>query len=48
MLPEHPGFPEIQDVIGEAYQNTIANGMSIDEAASRAQQRALAVIKKYE
>jgi multiple sugar transport system substrate-binding protein len=48
MLPEHPGFPEIQDVIGEAYQNTIANGMSVDEAASRAQQRALAVIKKYE
>jgi ABC-type glycerol-3-phosphate transport system substrate-binding protein len=48
MLPEHPGFPEIQDLIGEAYQNTIANGMSIDEAASRAQQRALAVIKKYE
>jgi ABC-type glycerol-3-phosphate transport system substrate-binding protein len=48
MLPEHPGFPEIQDLIGEAYQNTIANGMSIDEASSRAQQRALAVIKKYE
>jgi ABC-type glycerol-3-phosphate transport system substrate-binding protein len=48
MLPEHPGFPEIQDIIGEAYQNTIANGMSIDAASANAQQRALAVIKKYE
>lgn len=48
MLPLHPGFAEIQDVVGEAYQNTIANGMSVEQASSIAQQRALAVIKKYE
>jgi ABC-type glycerol-3-phosphate transport system substrate-binding protein len=48
MLPEHPGLAEIYDAIGEAYQNTIANGMSIDQASAQAQQKALAVIKKYE
>jgi ABC-type glycerol-3-phosphate transport system substrate-binding protein len=47
-LPLHPGYNELSDVMGEAYQNTIANGMSIDEAAARAQQRVLAIIKKYE
>jgi maltose-binding protein MalE len=47
-LPLHPGYTEVTDVLGEAYQNTIANGMSIDEAASRAQQRIQAIIKKYE
>ena len=47
MLPLHPGFAEIQDVVAEAYQNTIAKGMSVDQAAAIAQERALAVIKKY-
>lgn len=47
-LPGHPGFPEIQDIVGEAYQNTIANGMSIEEASAHAQERAIAVIQKYQ
>ena len=48
MLPLHPGFAEIQDVVAEAYQNTIALGMSVDQASALAEQRALAVIRKYQ
>lgn len=46
-LPEHPGFSEVQNIVGEAYQNTIANGMSIDEASENAAKQVQEVINKY-
>jgi multiple sugar transport system substrate-binding protein len=45
--PLYAGSSEINDIIGEAYQDTIANGMSIDAAADRAYQKALAVLARY-
>lgn len=46
-LPEYPGLSEIEDIMAESYQNTIANGISVEDASNTAAEKVQNVLKKY-
>jgi ABC-type glycerol-3-phosphate transport system substrate-binding protein len=46
--PHHPGFTEMRDIVGEAYQSVLAGNATIDQAATKAKARAEDVIASYE
>lgn len=47
LLPTYAGTAEIRDIMGEAYQSIVAEGVSVADAAETAEQKTQEVLEKY-
>jgi maltose-binding protein MalE len=44
VAPTIPGYGEINDILGEAYQNVFTKLATVEQAAAKAKQRAQAIV----